>query len=747
MRFALLTVLMMWLAGVMAASAWAQPISPQTVDDVIQLARYGRGVVKDLAYSPDGRTLAVGSRAGVWLYDAADLNAAPRHLESAADLTRIAYSADGAMLAGIRAFTDVAIWDIASGRVLATLDTQLEAVYAVVFSPDASLLIVGGCAVRSEVVCQSGAVLFWQINRQGDVLSLERVQAIGNLRGSVFDLALSDRGNLLAVGTSEPDINLYRISEIDNPEITRTFATGLRFGSSSVDISPDGRRLSVTGSSGVLQQWSLETGALLGSKTVSGAEAGELAYSLGGQFIAVARKNGDVLLLDGSSLETLATLTGHTGWTDQVAFSPDGRQLATAVPGEEVRVWDVPNRTLIARLDIPVQYIDAVDISPDRALIAAGGNAREIWLWSAATGEVIGVLRGHTASVQDVRFSPDGRLIASVGWNGAVRLWDVRTGAALDARMPHHDGLSAVTFSPDGTLLATGGEFSDGSIRIWRLRYTAPEIGALSVELEEIQVIPVTTLINDLDFAPDNTLLAAAGQNGRIVFYDALSGSIVREIAEHTSAVRRVDFNADGTLLVSASFDKRAIVWDVATGEAIMDSKTRDNMIYSAAFSPDGRLHIVGDSMGTLGWVDVPEITDLRSMVINDPIGFSPIDSVVFDPEGAFVLAGGADGTVTIWGLPGALDDLPQPDFIGNVLEIGASVYINTSAGDILNMRDRPATDGSVLRRLNDLAHGEIIEGPTPGGDFIWWKIRLDDGLEGWVVQRVSNIDTLVRAG
>lgn len=56
-------------------------ITPQNAAQVVQLARLGRGTAHAVAWSPDGKTLAVGGSLGVWLYDMTHLDAQPRLLD------------------------------------------------------------------------------------------------------------------------------------------------------------------------------------------------------------------------------------------------------------------------------------------------------------------------------------------------------------------------------------------------------------------------------------------------------------------------------------------------------------------------------------------------------------------------------------------------------------------------------------------------------------------------------------------
>ncbi len=73
-------------------------ISPQNADRVVQLARWGKGCIIEVAYSPDGKLLAVASSLGVYLYDAATLGEV-RFLEADAPVGSVAFSPDGGMVA------------------------------------------------------------------------------------------------------------------------------------------------------------------------------------------------------------------------------------------------------------------------------------------------------------------------------------------------------------------------------------------------------------------------------------------------------------------------------------------------------------------------------------------------------------------------------------------------------------------------------------------------------------------------
>ncbi|MGQ9601053.1 MAG: WD40 repeat domain-containing protein [Anaerolineae bacterium] len=100
---------------VLAGTPYPRPraaISPDNAAQVVQLARWGKGTVNEVAYSPDGRLLAVASSVGIYLYEAGTL-AEVRFIETDAWVTSVAFSPDGATLASGSWDGTVRLWGVA----------------------------------------------------------------------------------------------------------------------------------------------------------------------------------------------------------------------------------------------------------------------------------------------------------------------------------------------------------------------------------------------------------------------------------------------------------------------------------------------------------------------------------------------------------------------------------------------------------------------------------------------------------
>ena len=48
-------------------------------------------------------------------------------------------------------------------------------------------------------------------------------------------------------------------------------------------------------------------------------------------------------------------------------------------------------------------------------------------------------------------------------------------------------------------------------------------------------------------------------------------------------------------------------------------------------------------------------------------------------------------------------------------------------------VRNGPSTANIPVTVAGENSVVQVIEGPTPGGEYEWWRVRLPDGTEGWV--------------
>jgi WD40 repeat protein len=110
-----------------------------------------------------------------------------------------------------------------------------------------------------------------------------------------------------------------------------------------------------------------------------------------------------------------------------IAFSHDGARLAYGGHFGEVVVFDVNARQPLRELVCGSEAY-CLAFSPDDSLLATGHGDSLIRIWDVTTGRLRAELLGHERVVNDLAFSPDGRTLFSSANDGAVRLWSVDHG-------------------------------------------------------------------------------------------------------------------------------------------------------------------------------------------------------------------------------------------------------------------------------------------------------------------------------
>ena len=107
------------------------------------VVRLGKGYVREILYSPDGARLAVVSSIGVWLYDTTTYREVALLTGHTAEVMDVAFSPDGTSLASGSEDSTVLLWDTATGELVETLTEHTDPTASVVFSPDGTILASG----------------------------------------------------------------------------------------------------------------------------------------------------------------------------------------------------------------------------------------------------------------------------------------------------------------------------------------------------------------------------------------------------------------------------------------------------------------------------------------------------------------------------------------------------------------------------------------------------------------------------
>jgi len=593
-QFAVATAIGVWLydadtgeeLDLLTVNETAEAISPLVPKEIPE--------VRALAYSPNGRILAIASGYQVQLWDAVNRQHKTTLRGHTSSILSMSFSPDSRTLASGSFHTEVRMWDVDSGQYKTSLWGHTEPVESVSFSPDG----------RTLASASIDTVQLWDANTGQPKTTLIHENTVNNVLFSpdartLNSIAFSPDGQTLASASVDTvhlwDVNTGRSKATLTYKIKDHLRTDARL--YSIAFSPDGQTLASSGSSGV-HLWDMDT---LQHKTtlkhqrvmwrdgikyniLSGID--QIVFSPDGQTLAGFNSRG-VHLWDVDSRQhrtvlfqitglnsmafspdrqTLATSfkygvslwDAHTGKhkttlikdTDHVAsivFSPDGRTLAGVSVNNTVQLWDTVNGQHKATLE-HTGWVWDLAFSPDGQTLASGCGDNKVLLWDVATLQSKATLMGHTSSVWRVAFSPDGRTLASGSWDGTVRLWDVAT-FQPKATLVGKRQVFSVAFSPDGSTVVSS--------------HTGTTVGLWDAHTGENKAtLLIGCRLNDVAFTSDNNTLILSDSFGRMRLWDIVGGEELGNLIGHKTGIRQVAFSPDGRTL--ASQDKSGIVflWD-----------------------------------------------------------------------------------------------------------------------------------------------------------------------------------------
>ena len=318
----------------------------------------------------------------------------------------LVFAPDGRWLAGAAGGNRAHVWELPSGKKVATLDHR-SWVAALGWASDGQQMI--SC-------CYDGYARFWQ---PGSAKELRTVPVRTGNRGS-----LSPGGKVLASGDGSSNLYFHDLKSGSQ----RTVA-GIDFAGRAA-WSPRGEHLALTHAHGATWIWDAASGRPLRRLDDAAQNSSAVAWSPTSAALAVAA-GPKVQLWNPDTSEKRATLEGHTDAVSAVAWSRDGRFLATGGSDKTVRTWEAETGKPLHIFTGHTGPVNAVGWSANGQTLASASADQTVRLWDPATGKPRHVLRDHKAAVTSLAWSPDKDLLVSLGVNGTLIWWQPAQGRVL----------------------------------------------------------------------------------------------------------------------------------------------------------------------------------------------------------------------------------------------------------------------------------------------------------------------------
>lgn len=271
-------------------------------------------VIYDLAWSPDGATIAIAGFREVRLVEAAGKKQIAK-LEGPPDAVRaVAFSRDGSLLAAAGGLParggEVDLYDVASRKLLRSIKGHADCIYAVAFSPDGKSIATSS---------YDKLIKLW------DVASGKEIRTLKDHIDAVYALAFTPDGARIVSGAADRTIKIWNV------------ATGERLytlsepqdGINAVALDPTGKYVAAAGDDKTIRIWSLgdKSGKLVNSLIAHEESILRLSWSPDGKYLASSSADKTVKTYTVPDLVEQSSYT-EPDWVYGLEFSPRGSSLA-----------------------------------------------------------------------------------------------------------------------------------------------------------------------------------------------------------------------------------------------------------------------------------------------------------------------------------------------------------------------------------------------------------------------------------
>ncbi|MXV78948.1 WD40 repeat domain-containing protein, partial [Candidatus Poribacteria bacterium] len=478
------------------------------------IARFGKGEVKDLAFSPDGKYLAVGTWVGVWWYD-------------------------------LSTWSPIALWE-----------TERGAIAKIAFSPNGKRLFIfngdkiikvydvptGDCVSQVKLPYGTSLVDFSAINQHFTT---------SDMNFSVVYVWCADTCEKIAELSIEPEITLEK----------------RRYKVRPLCFSPDGQRLAhatpvdTKGTADFISVWDMNTFEPIASIRDYTTQIDTLAFSPCGKFLAVGDASGTLKewdIINGSLTDN--QIETSSDYPDRIQIIPSyttsGQLRAACGSSSKIAVWNVEDSEKIDAFEYG-WYIRSYNFLNGTHL--AVRDPLKVWIENSSDRGVR--LLGHSSISVLPTFSPDGKTLVSED-GGSAMCWDISEKKWQRRIYDKKRSISQVYFSPEGSMHARGNVWNTNTGIVWNVE--TDEVLATFTE-------PDTRLIASAS-APTTGACAFGDLEGNCYVFDGKEP--LKILSGHTGAIQSIAFSADGEQLACTSEEGSAYVWDVASGQQVATLST-----------------------------------------------------------------------------------------------------------------------------------------------------------------------------
>ncbi len=297
-----------------------------------------------VAFSPDGKLLAVGGFKAVRLIEPASGHARAT-LTGHSELVRaLAFTPDGNRLAAAGGEParegEIKIWDVGTGNLIRTLHGHKDCIYSIAISPDGKWLASSS---------YDKMIMVWNLETGEPRTFKDHIDA-------VFAVAFSPDGKWLASGAADRTVKVWDV------------LTGQRFytlgepldGVTAVAFHPSGKQVAAAGLDKIIRVWNVteKAGALAKSTYAHEDAVLRLIYSPDGKRLISSSSDRTIRIWNAETLAPIRVLETQSDWVDALGISPEGKWLVAGRYDGTLGIYDLDAQRAVLG---PLTVFEAVE--------------------------------------------------------------------------------------------------------------------------------------------------------------------------------------------------------------------------------------------------------------------------------------------------------------------------------------------------------------------------------------------------
>jgi WD40 repeat protein len=397
-------------------------IDSSNVDNLAPAARWGRGAILGVAYSPDGRFFVVGSPYGLAIYDQEELDDSAKWLgfKNPIDYRNIYFSLDGNFV-NLEGYENDTVLAFPNGGLINSKLSRDWAYHSEisewgrfsVFSPSGRYRLDTKTTYDEEYMEKEYSlreIIDVATEEIVSVIHDETIQITYDIRHEPEGCDLSSFsycGNVYAPSASLPYKALFSTSDR---------ALGILY-----------RPPNLWNSSryGSLRIYSVQEGKLLQMFGSLSMPIEDFSFSPDGDYLLIAYVDGTVQVITIDEWNIKYSSRDFSSVNGHLSFAAN-YNLLFIESSISLEVRSLLDGSLVGRYESP-----AFALNTPNALFASADSDGNIRLINLANGSTLWSVKGHEGNVLSLSLSQNGKYLVSAGEDCKIKLWDAELGEFL----------------------------------------------------------------------------------------------------------------------------------------------------------------------------------------------------------------------------------------------------------------------------------------------------------------------------